>query len=128
MISEDSLFVTSIKLLDSKTGINSINDLGEGAVTNDAKGNGRGSGGKSVIFQMAPIPLLGVLIYSNRSQYVILKVSLKNLSRTYLLGASNIEMFRANKMPRFTCNFSHFCKRQSTYIWGISSMKKCFNP
>ena len=40
MISEDSLFVSTIRLLDSKTGINSINDLGEGAVTNDAKGNG----------------------------------------------------------------------------------------
>ena len=77
---------------------------------------------KMCFFQMPPIPLLSVLIHSNRSQYVILKVSLKKLSRTYPLGASNIEMFRANKMPRFTCNFSHFCKRQSTYIWGISSM------
>ena len=39
MISEYSLLVNSVRLLDFKTGIKSINDLGEGAVTNDAKGN-----------------------------------------------------------------------------------------
>ena len=77
---------------------------------------------KMRFFHMAPIPLLSVLIYSNRSQYVILKVSWKKNEQNLPVGCVNIELFRANKMPCFTCNFSHFCKRQSTYIWGISSM------
>ncbi len=42
------------------------------------KHSGRGSGGKNVIFQMVPIPFLGVLIYSTRCQYDVLKVLLKN--------------------------------------------------
>jgi len=46
---------------------------------------------------------------------------------TYLLGMSNIELFLATKMPSFTCNFSHICKHQSTYIWCIMSMYKYFN-
>ena len=46
MISEDSLSVTSIRLLDFKAGINIINDLSEGAVTNDAKGNGSSNSNK----------------------------------------------------------------------------------
>ena len=30
------------------------------------------------------------------------------LTITYPLGTSNIELFLTNKMPHFTCNFSHF--------------------
>ncbi len=37
----------------------------------------RGSGRKNVIFRIAPIPLLSVLIHSNRCQYATLKVSQK---------------------------------------------------
>jgi hypothetical protein len=39
----------------------------------------RGSGGNNVIFQVATILLLSVLIYSNRCQYAILKVSLNKI-------------------------------------------------
>ncbi len=46
----------------------------------------RGSGAKYVIFYMAPIPLLSVLIYSKRSQYVILKVSLKKIEQNLPVG------------------------------------------
>ena len=35
---------------------------------------------------MAPIPLLSVLIYSNKSQYVILKVSLKKIEQNLPIG------------------------------------------
>jgi hypothetical protein len=56
----------------------------------------RGSGGKNVFFQMARIPLLSVLICSTKCQYDVLKVSLKKMTRTYPLGVSNIEIFRAN--------------------------------
>ena len=41
---------------------------------------------KMCFFQMAPIPLLSVLIYSNRSQYVILKVSLKKIEQNLPVG------------------------------------------
>ena len=40
----------------------------------------------------------------------MLKVSLKKLSITYLLGVPNSELFCANKMPHFTCNLSHYCE------------------
>jgi hypothetical protein len=71
---------------------------------------------------MAQIPLLSVLIYLNKFQYAILKVSSKKLSLLYPLGASNIELVGTNKVPHFTCNFGHACKHLSMYIWGISSM------
>jgi hypothetical protein len=51
---------------------------------------------KSWFFQMAPIPLPSVSICSTRYQYDALKVLSKKLTRTYLLGASNIEIFCAN--------------------------------
>ena len=60
-------------------------------------------------------------------QYDILKGSFKNMTITYPLGMSNVELFLTNKMPHFTCNFNHICKRQSTYIWSIISMYTCFN-
>ena len=43
MISEYSLLVNSVRLLDFKTGIKSINDLGEGAVPIMPRAMARGS-------------------------------------------------------------------------------------
>ncbi len=51
-----------------------------------AKADGRGSGGKNVIFQMAPIPFLSVLISSTRCQYDVLKVSLKKIDQNLPIG------------------------------------------
>jgi hypothetical protein len=82
----------------------------------------RGSGGKNVIFQMAPIPLQSVLICCTRCQYDILKVSLKKMTRTYPLCVSNIEIFRPNKNPILHAISSHFCIHQRTCIWDFLSM------
>ena len=41
---------------------------------------------KMWFFRMTPIPLLSVLIYSNGSQYVILKVSLKKIEQNLPVG------------------------------------------
>ncbi len=54
---------------------------------------------KMWFFHLAPIPLLSVLIYSNRSQNVILKVSWKKIEQNLTVGCVNIELFPANKMP-----------------------------
>jgi hypothetical protein len=87
-----------------------------------ASSSSRGSGGKNVIFQIAPIPLLSVLICSTRCQYGILKVSLKKMTRTNKLGASNIEIFCTNKNPILHAISSHFCIHQRTCIWDFLSM------
>ena len=87
-----------------------------------ASSSSRGSGGKNVIFQIAPIPLLSVLICSTRCQYYILKVSLKKMTITYPLGASNIVFFRANKNPILHAITGHFCISQRTCIWDFLSM------
>jgi hypothetical protein len=79
---------------------------------------------KTWFFQMAPIPCLSVQSCSIRCQYDILKVLLKKMTRTYPLGAPNIEIFRTNKMPLFTCYFSYIFKSESTWmrnIWGMSN-------
>jgi hypothetical protein len=54
---------------------------------------------------MVSKPFLSVLIYSTRCEYDILKVLSKKIDRTFLLGVSNIELFRANKKFHFTCCF-----------------------
>ncbi len=77
---------------------------------------------KMWFFQIAPTPYLSILICSNMYQYDFLKVLLKKIPITYPLGTSNIELFLTNKIPHFSCNFSHICKHQITYIWGIISV------
>ncbi len=54
--------------------------------------NSRGSGSeKFIFFQMPPKSFLSVRIYPIRCEYDILKVLLKKLTRTYLLGVSNMQ-------------------------------------
>ncbi len=77
---------------------------------------------KMWFFQMAQIPLLSVLICPTRCQYDILKVSLKKMTSTYPLGASNIEIFCTDKNPILHAIASHFCIRQRTCIQDFLSM------
>jgi hypothetical protein len=77
---------------------------------------------KMCFFQMAPIPLLSILIWSTRCQYDVPKVLLKKMARTYPLGAANIEIFRANLNPILHAILTHFCIQQRTCIWDFLSM------
>ncbi len=86
----------------------------------------RASGGKNVIFQMAPNPFLSILICSTRYQCDILKVFWKKLTRTYPLGASDIEIFHSNKSPILHAILSHFCIHQRTCIWDFLSIHFSF--
>ena len=47
------------------------------------------------------------------------------MTKTYPLGAPNIETFRTNKMPLFTCYLSYIFKSESTWMWNIWGMSNC---
>jgi hypothetical protein len=60
------------------------------------------------VFQMAPIPLLSILIYYTCCQYDIMKVSLKKLERICLSGTSNTKKHYVKKKVHFTCYFEMY--------------------
>jgi hypothetical protein len=46
------------------------------------------------------------------------------MTRTYPLGASNIEKFRANKMPNFTSYFESFFANARAHTVGVFEVFK----
>ena len=81
---------------------------------------------KMCFFQIAPTLCFSILIFSNRYHNDILKVSLKTITMTYPLGTSNIELFCANRIPRFTCYFLPYLHRPEHMHMGQFKYVKTF--